>query len=164
MAADAGQLAPEERAALLLRKYRAAFDPFRPYHECRLYALLADGATLLSSVVLRDGTPDPERWAVRCGQGLSGMAAITGVPNLYNNAHQHPHTLSADRTRDQARGEQAMIAPLKAVGAERPVAVLSLNRLGMTWWPARLYAQFLALSDEMRDDWFRSQKRRVGRQ
>ncbi len=59
-----GPSSPRKRAALLLRKYRAEFDRFRPYHEARLYALLADGVTLASTVVLRDGVAEPERWAL----------------------------------------------------------------------------------------------------
>ncbi len=151
----AAVLTPEERTALLIRKYRPVLDQFRPYHECRLYALLNDGVTLLSTLVLRDGTPDIERWTVQIGQGLSGMAAITGNPNLYNNAHTHPHSFYADPTSYQVNGEQAMVSPLRLLSAERPVAVLFCNKLGAEWWSARQYAEFLAISDRMRADWYR---------
>jgi len=148
-------LMPEERAALLLRKYRADFDPFRPYHEARLYALLADGITLVSTTVLRDGVAEPERWALVIGQGLTGMAAITGVPNLHHDAHRNPHSTYADPASYQQMGDQVMVAPIKA--ADTPAAaVLFLNRLGRTWWPARTYATFLNLAEGIARDWFRA--------
>ncbi len=147
-------LAPEERAALLLRKYREVFDAFRPYAECRLYALLDDGVTLVSTAVLRDGAAEAERWAMMIGQGLSGLAAITGVPNLYHDAHDNPRTYYANPAQYLPLGEQAMVAPLRR-GDAMPVAVLFLNRLGRVWWSARQYAAFLTLAGEMRDDWFR---------
>lgn len=147
-------LTPEERAALLLRKYRAEFDQFRPYHEARLYALLADGVTLVSTVVLRDGVAESERRALVIGQGLTGMAAITGVPNLYHDAHRNPYSAYRDPASYQAMGDQVMVAPIKA--PEMPAAaVLFLNRLSGTWWPARTYAAFLNLAEGMARDWFR---------
>ncbi len=150
-------LMPEERAALLLRKYRADFDPFRPYHEARLYALLADGATLLSTTVLRDGVAEPERWTLVIGQGLTGMAAITGAPNLHHDAHRNPRSAYGNPASYQAMGDQVMIAPIKSPNANIPaVGVLFLNRLGPTWWPARTYAAFLNLAEGIARDWFRS--------
>ena len=145
-------LAPEERAALLLRKYRTAFEVFRPYHETRLYALLRDNITLASTVVLRDGAAEPDRWGLLMGQGISGMTAITGVPDLYHDAHRHPHSTYRDPAIYQEHGDQAMIAPIKTHDADT-VAVLFLNRLGHTWWSAREYAAFLALAEQIQQDW-----------
>lgn len=146
-------LAPEERAALLLRKYRDAFNAFRPYAECRLYAVLDDGVTLVSTAILRDGTVEAERWVMMIGQGLSGLAALAGVPNLYHDAHLHPRSMYRNPNDYLPHGEQVMVAPLKEAGA-MPAAVLFLNRLGKTWWAARDYATFLAIAEQMRGDWF----------
>lgn len=147
-------LAPEERAALLLRKRRAAFDRFRPYHEARLYALLADTVTLASIVVLRDGAAEPERRALLMGQGLTGMAAISGVPNLYHDAHTNPRSAYRDPTAYRDTGDQVMVAPIKRPDADTE-AVLFLNRRGHAWWSAREYAAFLILAEQLRQDWFK---------
>ena len=147
-------LAPEERAALLLRKYRPALEQFRPYAEARLYAILADNVTLASIVVLRDGAVEPERWALMMGQGLTGMTAITGVPNLFHDAHRHPRSIYRDPTLYQEAGDQVMVAPIKEAGAD-PAAVLFLNRMGRSWWTAQEYALFLTLAEQITQDWFK---------